>query len=391
MLKNKKILLAVSGSISFYKAFEILSMLKKENADVYVMLSDGVTKFVDYKAFEALSGNKVLCSQTENWQEGLNHIEYAKVDLVVFAPASVNSINKLANGYCDNVFITTLIATKAPIIIAPAANTSMIDNPITQESLERLNKMGMIIIDPIEKTLACGEIGKGGLAEICNIISIAKRELLKQKTFEKMNVYVTNGPTCEKIDDVRVMSNLSSGKMGKALADAFYYLGANVTLITSLHYEVPYKLVKFESSIGLLSALDSQKMPKKSVLLMAAAVSDYTTNRIKGKLRKEDIGEVFNLKLKKNIDVLSTIKADGIIKVGFKLETDKDIALESAKRTLIVKNLDAVCLNVLNDMVKFGSENTKFTFVTKSQTQEIPYDSKLNVAFKIAELVKKLQ
>lgn len=390
MLKNKKILLAVGGSISFYKAFEILSMLKKENADVYVMLSDGASKFVSYKAFEALSDHKVLCSQTENWQEGLSHIEYAKVDLVILAPSSVNSINKLANGYCDNVFITTLIATKAPIIVAPAANTNMLENPATQESIARLKKIGVTIIEPVEKILACGDVGKGALADAEIIVKVAKRELLKQKAFEKMNVYVTSGPTYEKIDDVRAMSNLSSGKMGKALADAFYYLGANVTLISSINYNTPYKLVKFESSIGLLSALDSQKMPKKSVLLMAAAVSDYTTNRIKGKLRKEDMGEIFNLKLKKNIDVLSTIKADGIIKVGFKLETDPEIALESAKRSLVVKNLDAVCLNVLNDMVKFGSENTKFTFVTKSGTQEIPYDSKLNVAFKIADLVKKL-
>lgn len=390
MLKNKKVLLAVCGSISFYKAFEILSLLKKEEVDLYVMLSDGATKFVDYKAFEALCDHRVLCMATENWQEGLNHINYAKMDLVVVAPASVNTINKFAAGFCDNVFIETLITTKAPIIMAPAANDNMLENPITQASIKKLKENGVIFVEPVEKMLACKTVGKGGLANIDQIIYVIKRELYREKAFENLNVYITCGPTYEKIDDVRIMSNLSSGKMGKALADAYYFLGANVFLISSIDFDVPYKLIKFESTIGLLSAIESQKMPRGSILLMAAAVSDYTTNRVKGKLRKEDIGDILNLKLKQNIDVLSNIKAEGIKKIGFKLETDKELAIENSKRTMIVKRLDAVCLNILDDLVKFGSDKTRISFVSKSGVQEIAYDTKLNIAFKIANLVKKL-
>ena len=391
MLKNKKVLLAVCGSISFYKAFEILSFLKKEEVDLYVMLSDGATKFVDYKAFEALCDHRVLCTTTENWQEGLNHINYAKMDLIVVAPASVNTINKFAAGFCDNVFIETLITTRAPIIIAPAANDNMLENPITQASMKKLKENGVIFVEPVEKMLACKTVGKGGLADIDQIIYVIKRELYKEKAFENLNIYITCGPTYEKIDDVRVMSNLSSGKMGKALADAYYFLGANVFLISSIDFDVPYKLIKFESTIGLLSAIESQKMPRGSILLMAAAVSDYTTNRVKGKLRKEDIGDILNLKLKQNIDVLSNIKAEGIKKIGFKLETDKELAIENSKRTMIVKRLDAVCLNILDDFVKFGSDKTRISFVSKSGVQEIAYDTKLNIAFKIANLVKNLK
>ena len=362
MLKNKKVLLAVCGSISFYKAFEILSLLKKEEVDLYVMLSDGATKFVDYKAFEALCDHRVLCTATENWQEGLNHINYAKMDLVVVAPASVNTINKFAAGFCDNVFIETLITTKAPIIMAPAANDNMLENPITQASIKKLKENGVIFVEPVEKMLACKTVGKGGLANIDQIIYVIKRELYREKAFENLNVYITCGPTYEKIDDVRIMSNLSSGKMGKALADAYYFLGANVFLISSIDFDVPYKLIKFESTIGLLSAIESQKMPRGSILLMAAAVSD----------------------------VLSNIKAEGIKKIGFKLETDKELAIENSKRTMIVKRLDAVCLNILDDLVKFGSDKTRISFVSKSGVQEIAYDTKLNIAFKIANLVKKL-
>ena len=391
MLKNKKVLLAVCGSISFYKAFEILSLLKKEEVDLYVMLSDGATKFVDYKAFEALCDHRVLCTATENWQEGLNHINYAKMDLIVVAPASVNTINKFAAGFCDNVFIETLITTRAPIIIAPAANDNMLENPITQASIKKLKENGVIFVEPVEKMLACKTVGKGGLADIDQIIYVIKRELYKEKAFENLNIYITCGPTYEKIDDVRVMSNLSSGKMGKALADAYYFLGANVFLISSIDFDVPYKLIKFESTIGLLSAIESQKMPRGSILLMAAAVSDYTTNRVKGKLRKEDIGDILNLKLKQNIDVLSNIKTEGIKKIGFKLETDKELAIENSKRTMIVKRLDAVCLNILDDFVKFGSDKTRISFVSKSGVQEVAYDTKLNIAFKIANLVKNLK
>lgn len=391
-MTKKKILLAVCGSISFYKAFEILSALKKENFDVFVMLSEGALKFVDYKAFEALCDHPILCSKTENWQEGLNHIEYAKVDLVLIAPASVNTINKLAWGVCDNIFMQTLIASNAPLMIAPAANYKMIENPITQNCIEMLKDIrNATIIDPVTKKLACGEVGKGALADISTLIYAVKRELLADEFYKDKMVVITGGATIEKIDEVRAITNLSSGKTAKALADAFYFLGADVILITSSEVEAPYKITKFETSIGLKSALESTKFKNDSLLIMAAAVSDYTPRvRYKGKMKKEEIGEIWSLRLGQNADIISNINAKGLKKVGFKMETDKEIALESAKVMLQAKKLDAVCLNILGDVTKFGSDETKITFITKGQISKPLEGSKIGVAMQVAELCKEI-
>lgn len=281
MLKGKKILLAICGSISFYKSFELLSMLKKAGASVKVALSDGVLNFVNPEPFEALSGHKVLSSKTQNWLDGINHIEYGKCDIVVIAPASVNTINKLANGVCDNIFMQTLVATKAPIIIAPAANERMLMNFATLNSLKILIHNGVKITNPQIKKLACGEIANGGLAEVMDIYLEICKAFYKDKFFENKTVVVTAGATTEKIDDVRAVTNLSSGKTGKALADAYFLLGANVVFISSINFEVPYKFIKFDTSIGLKTALKSQNLKSGDIVVMAAAVSDYLPVRVK--------------------------------------------------------------------------------------------------------------
>ncbi|NLK67275.1 MAG: bifunctional phosphopantothenoylcysteine decarboxylase/phosphopantothenate--cysteine ligase CoaBC [Campylobacteraceae bacterium] len=389
-LKDKKILLGVCGSISFYKAFEILSKLKKLGADVYVMLSDGALNFVNYESFEALSEHRVLCSKNLDWQAGLNHIEYSKMDLVLIAPASVNTINKYARGFCDNVFIETLIATKAPIMIAPAANNNMLENEITKESIESLRKKGVTFIEPVTKTLACGDVGKGALADVDTIVNSAIRELCKDEFYAGRTVIVTGGATSEKIDDVRVISNLSSGKTSKALADAFYYLGADVVFISSYDYSVPYKLIKFDSSFGLQSALLSQNLKEGDIVVMAAAVSDFIPNKIKGKIDKESTGEVLTLNFRKNEDIISKVKTKGVKKIGFKLEVNTKDALNNAKKTLATKDLDAICLNVLNDVLTFGGDKTKISFITKDGITEIPAGTKEDSALEIAQLIKSL-
>ena len=390
MLKDKKILLAVCGSIAFYKAYEILSALKKEGADVRVMLSEGALKFCSEAGFEALCEHKILTSRTENWQDGLNHIAYAKTDLILIAPASVNTINKLASGICDNVFMQTLIASPTPLLIAPAANDKMINHFATRKNFEFLAANGARFIEPVEKTLACGDIGKGALADISTIIYETKRMLAEPK-FKGQKVIVTGGATSEKIDDVRAVTNLSSGKTAKALADAFYYAGADVTLISSNEYEnLPYKLVKFESTIGLKSALDSTKFPDGAYLIMAAAVSDYSPKvRYKDKVKKAEIGEIWNLRLGENEDILSSVRGN-IKKVGFKLETDRENAVGEAKRMLNEKHLDAVCLNVLDDIIKLGGDVLKVTFITKNDQVVIDTAPKDEVALKIAAELKKI-
>ncbi|MDO5046073.1 bifunctional phosphopantothenoylcysteine decarboxylase/phosphopantothenate--cysteine ligase CoaBC [Campylobacter sp.] len=391
MLKDKKILLAVCGSIAFYKAYEILSMLKKEGADVYVMLSDGALKFCSSLGFEALSDHPILTSQSENWQAGLNHIAYAKMDLILIAPASVNTINKLANGICDNVFMQTLIASTAPLLIAPAANDKMINHFSTQKSFEFLRRNGAEFIDPVYKLLACKDMGKGALASVETIIYEVKRALTKAK-FSRQKVVISGGATSENIDDVRAITNFSSGKMAKALADSFYYAGADVTLVASFECEnAPYKVLKFKSSSELLNALKSE-LKEANLLVMAAAVSDYLPQtKFEGKLKREDIGEIWQLNLKQNVDILGSLsKFKNVKKIGFKMEIDAKTAKQKAKDMLAKKELDAVCLNVLDEAVKFGSEVSQITFITDKSERLIPLDSKENIASKIVNLASEL-
>lgn len=393
MLKNKKILLAVCGSVSFYKAYEILSALKKLNADVYVMLSDGALKFANPLSFEALCKHEILTSQTQNWQKGVNHIAYAKMDLVLIAPASVNTINCLANGIGGNVFMDTLMAASGvKTLIAPAANTAMLNHFATQQNLKILQNNGYEIIEPVCKTLACGEIGKGALADTQNIVFAVLRSILKDEFFINKNVVITGGASFEKIDDVRAITNFSSGKMALNLANAFYFLGANVTLITSANYlqNLPYKVLNFISSDELKEQILSTNLRENDILVMAAAVSDFVAkNIVSGKIKKENLQDEFALNFLKNSDILGNLNIK-CKKIGFKLETDNTLALQNAQNMLKNKNLDAVCLNILGKNVKFGDDKSEITFITKEKTLHFEFDEKLNLALKIAKEAKNL-
>lgn len=390
MLKNKKILLAVCGSIAFYKAYEILSLLKKQGADVYVALSDGALEFCSVSGFEALSEHKILSSQTQNWQDGVNHIAYSKMDLVLIAPASVNTINKLTAGICDNVFMQTLIAAShVPLVVAPAANNNMIEHFATQNSLEILKKNGALVVEPVLKTLACGDIGKGGLASPEVIVeAVIKR--LSRPLFAGKKVVITGGATTEKIDDVRAITNFSSGKMARALARAFYYAGAEVKLLASFETaNEPFDSLKFSSSSELLELCKSE-CEGANLLVMCAAVSDFVPTKIDGKIKKEDVGESLNLSLKKNIDILQSLKEFKCKKIGFKLEISNESALKSARSILEKKGLDAVCLNILGEKNGFASEQNEVNFITKNSEILLPLASKDEIAGRIVELAANL-
>ena len=390
MLKNKKILLAVCGSIAFYKAFEILSLLKKQGADVYVALSDGALEFCSVSGFEALSEHKILSSQTQNWQDGVNHIAYSKMDLVLIAPASVNTINKLTAGICDNVFMQTLIAAShVPLVVAPAANNNMIEHYATQNSLEILKKNGALVVEPVLKTLACGDVGKGGLASPEVIVEAAIKRLSKL-LFAGKKVVITGGATTEKIDDVRAITNFSSGKMARALAKAFYYAGAEVKLLASFETSSePFLSLKFSSSSELLELCKSE-CEEANLLVMCAAVSDFVPTKIDGKIKKEDVGESLNLNLKKNVDILRSLKEFKCKKIGFKLEISNENALKSARSMLEKKGLDAVCLNVLGEKNGFASEQNEVNFITKNNEILLPLASKDEIAGRIVELAANL-
>ena len=390
MLKNKKILLAVCGSIAFYKAFEILSLLKKQGADVYVALSDGALEFCSVSGFEALSEHKILSSQTQNWQDGINHIAYSKMDLVLIAPASVNTINKLTAGICDNVFMQTLIAAShVPLVVAPAANNNMIEHFATQNSLEILKKNGALVVEPVLKTLACGDVGKGGLANPEVIVEAAIKRLSKP-IFVGKKVVISGGATTEKIDDVRVITNFSSGKMARALARAFYYAGAEVKLLASFEtVNEPFLSLKFSSSSELLELCKSE-CEEANLLVMCAAVSDFVPTKIDGKIKKEDVGESLNLSLKRNVDILQSLKEFKCKKIGFKLEISNESALKSARSMLEKKALDAVCLNILGEKNGFASEQNEVNFITKNSEILLPLASKDEIAGRIVELAANL-
>ena len=399
LLKDKIILLAVSGSIAFYKAYELISALKKCGCKVKVLLSDGVLNFASHLSFEALCDG-VLSKENESWagaknssqmcENDKNHIAFSKdCDAIIFAPATVNSINKLANGIADNLFIQTLIAANAPLIIAPAANTRMLNHFSTQNSLEILRKNNAIIVPPICKNLACGELGAGGLADINTIIFALKRVLLKDEFFVGKKVVITGGGTREKIDEVRYIGNFSSGKMAKALADTFYALGAKVTLLSSVDFEnLPYESKHFENANELEKLMKEHK--NDDFLLMSAAVSDFSPTFHEGKLKKSDFKQGLSLSLKPTKDLLKSLEFKGK-KIGFKLEFDEKNALKNAKNSLKEKKLDMICLNVINAKNKaFDNDFNAITLITKNFTQDLGLKSKVDLAFEIAKRCKEL-
>ena len=393
-LKDAKITLCVSSSISFYKAFEILSLLRRANAKVRVAMSEQTLKFCSPLAFEALSRECVLVGDSKP----LAHIEYAKCDLMIIAPATANTINKIALGIADNAMLSCILACRAPKLIAPAANTAMLENPATQNSLKVLKERGFVVVNSCEKTLACGDVGKGALASPKDIVLSAARMLGGNSRISSINsripkVIITAGACYEMIDDVRAITNLSSGKMGLALAFAYYLRGFDVTLISSAQ-NLPKSIenlefLSFKSSADLLEILKNKKLAKDDLLVMAAAISDYTpAQKAKGKIKKS--GANLNLELKENIDILSSLKELKCKKIGFKMEMDEQSALSSAKNMLENKALDAVCLNVLKAQNYFGSEQNEVLFITKNSQKMLKMASKHEIAAQIASLSENL-
>ena len=400
-LKDAKITLCVSSSISFYKAFEILSLLRRANAKVRVVMSEQTLKFCSPLAFEALSGECVLVGDNKP----LAHIEYAKCDLMIIAPATANTINKIALGIADNTMLSCILACRAPKLIAPAANTAMLENPATQNSLKVLKERGFVVVNSCEKTLACGDVGKGALASPKDIVLSAARMLGTNSRISSINsripsansriskVIITAGACYEMIDDVRAITNLSSGKMGLALAFAYYLRGFDVTLISSAQ-NLPKSMenlefFSFKSSADLLEILKNKKLAKDDLLVMAAAISDYIpSKKAKGKIKKS--GANLNLELKENIDILSSLKELKCKKIGFKMEMDEQSALSSAKNMLENKALDAVCLNVLKAQNYFGSEQNEVLFITKNSQKMLKMASKHEIAAQIARLSENL-
>lgn len=401
LLKDKTILLGVSGSIAVYKSLELLRLFVKAGADVKVVMSEAAKKFVTPLTFETLSSNKVLDDFNESWVNDHNHIKAGEnADIFVIAPATANTMAKLANGIADNMLTQCALAYPKEKILAPSANTNMLYNSITQENMQRLQNANYTILQTQTKELACKTRGDGAMAEPLQIFWSTAKALLKDDFWLKRDVVVSGGGTLEKIDDVRYISNFSSGKMASALASALYCKGADVTLVASRYEDdIPQEisLLHVQSSeqmhATLTEALDTTKIEasKKPYLFMAAAVSDYIPELKSGKLKKEHLGERFTMELEQNRDILSSLDKTNITTIGFKAEMDAQNAMQNAKKMLESKQLDAVCLNVLKDSSSFGTDTNAIEFITQERTTSLLSDTKLKIAFEILNQAKNIK
>lgn len=411
LLAGKKILLGVTGSIAAYKSLELLRLYIKAGAEVRVVMSPSAKKFVQPLSFEALSRNRVLDDTNESWADDFNHIKISGwADLLVIAPATANTIAKLANGIADNILTQCALAFSGIKLLAPSANTNMIQNPMIQASQKMLAIANYEIINTQTKELACQVVGEGAMAEPIEIFWQSARILLKNDFWQDRRVIVTGGGTIEKLDDVRTISNRSSGKMASALATALFLRGADVNLIATRFEEaLPTSIhtIDVESSAEMNEYLtDSIRIAKKGklskpslihdepitliqkepFLFMAAAVSDYIPSHPQeGKLKKEMLGESWNIEMKQNTDLLKSCNKEGIKTVAFKAETDPAVATQNAKNLLISKGADAVCLNIIDQSNPFGSDTNRIDFITPEDTVPLPKTDKLSLSLQILD------
>jgi len=401
-LNGKTILLGVTGSISAYKACDIARLFVKAGADVHIIMTSSAERFVSALTFEALTRNKVLTDATESWSSDLNHIDIGKkCDIFVIAPATANTINKLKCGIADNILTQTALAYTREIIISPAANTNMLLNHATRDSIDHLKSKGYTFVEPQEKLLACGDTGSGALAEPIEVFYTAAKALLKEPFWVDREVLVTGGGSREKIDEVRYISNFSSGKMASALSLALYLKGANVTYISTMGFnDLPLhiKRVKADCAEDILqetqksiTAVTTQTTEPMPYLFMVAAVADFKpVNPTTGKVKKSSVGTHWNLELEQTTDILSTIDKSKIKTIGFKAEMDSQEGLNNAIALLEKKGVDAVCYNLLDDAKSFGGSDNEITFITKDTQVPLGRTDKLTLAKKIIDLSKGL-
>jgi phosphopantothenoylcysteine decarboxylase / phosphopantothenate---cysteine ligase len=399
MLENKNIIIGVTGSIAIYKTLELIRLFIKQKANVKVIMTKSSQKFISKLTFETISQQMVLDDTSESWSNNSinNHINISKwADIFIIAPASANTINKIANGISDNILTQTILASKNKKLLVPAANTNMIKNKITKKNLLKLKNLKYTIIKTQIKQLACKDIGYGAMAEPIEIFYQAKKILLQENYWKNRETIITGGGTIEQIDQIRYISNFSSGKMASSLALALYLKGAKVTLISTKGYEnlpLDIKVIPVKNSIDILKTLSiklkSLNNIKKPYLFMAAAISDYIPLKIlKGKLKKDILGTKWSLKLKKNIDILKTINKEQVYSVGFKAETNKKEALKNAKKMLEDKNLNHVCLNIINNKNRFGSDENYIKLLSNEPQINKIKGHKIDISFKLLKLLK---
>ena len=390
MLKNKNILVGVSGSIAAYKAASLVSMLVKNDANVHVLMTANACNIINPIAFETLTGNKCLVDTFDrNFEFKATHVSIAQsADLFIVAPATANVIAKIANGLADDMLTTTFLAAKCPKMISPAMNTAMYENPVTQDNLEKCRHYGYEIIEPASGYLACGDTGKGKLPEPEYLFECVLDEIQFEKDLTGKRILVTAGPTVESIDPVRFITNHSSGKMGYAIARTAHRRGAKVVLVSgpvSIDCPVGVELVKVQSAREMFDAV-KKNFDDADIIIKAAAVADYRPKNISDeKLKKKDVE--LSIELERTDDILAWLGANKKEKqflCGFSMETQN--MLENSRAKLEKKNLDMICANNLKTVgAGFGIDTNVVTLITKENETELPVLSKNEVAGRILD------
>lgn len=389
MLKGKHIVLGVTGSIAAYKTASLASILKKQGSDVTVIMTKNAVNFINPITFEELTGNKCLTDTFDrNFERNVQHISLARqTDVFLIAPASADVIAKAACGIADDMLTTTFLACECPKLVAPAMNTRMYRNPVTQDNLERLRHYGTEIITPAKGYLACGDVGEGKMPEP-EVLFEYLVKALTPKDMAGLKVLVTAGPTREKIDPVRYISNHSTGKMGYAIARAAMMRGAEVTLVTgktALTPPILMETIEITTAAEMADAVKT-RAEKQDIIIKAAAVADYRPRYTSDeKLKKKD--DDMTIALERTEDILGFLgahKREGQFLCGFSMETEH--MEENSREKLRRKNLDLIVANNLKqEGAGFGTDTNVVTLLSETETLRLPMMSKKEVADKLLD------
>ncbi|MBQ7764986.1 bifunctional phosphopantothenoylcysteine decarboxylase/phosphopantothenate--cysteine ligase CoaBC [bacterium] len=389
MLENKTILIGITGGIAAYKICSLIRLYKKAKANVKIVVTPSALKFVTKLTLQTLSNNEVYVENFEIEEFKPGHISLCdEADVFVIAPATANTISKIANGICDNLLLSTACAFKKPFLIAPAMNTGMWENTFVQENISKLESNGYNILHPESGFLACGTNGKGRMAEIEDIFDKTVEILSKKQILKNKKILITAGGTKEKIDPVRYITNCSSGKMGLALADCAYEMGAEVTLVSTFEVNKPYKNIVTESAQEMEKIVKSN-LQDQDCVIMAAAVADYRIKEYSENKIKKSSDNNLILELVKNPDILkeiSSIESNAKI-VGFCAESEN--LLENAKTKIQNKGCDYLVANDISRKdIGFSSDMNEVYILDKNlKISHIERDTKLNIAKKILEKI----
>lgn len=394
MLQGKTVVLGVTGSIAAYKIASLASKLVKLHADVHVLMTQNATNFITPITFETLTGNKCLIDTFDrNFQFDVAHVSLAKkADIMLIAPASANVIGKIANGIADDMLTTTVMASTAPVLISPAMNTHMYENPIVQDNLQKLERFGYKIIAPAVGMLACHDVGAGKMPEPEVLLDWILREIACKKDLQGKKILVTAGPTQEAVDPVRYLTNHSTGKMGYALARCAMLRGADVTLVTGPTAITPPPFVQ---TVAVTSAEEmyqevTKRAAEQNAIIMAAAVADYRPATVSAEKQKKQAGDAV-LPLSRTKDILAYLgehKPAGQFLCGFSMETQH--MLENSRAKLKQKHLDMICANNLKVAgAGFGTDTNVVTLIQAQKEQELPLQSKEAVGHAILDVIAK--